>query len=180
MELIGHSSPLWCELSRRDESRMIPRFLVHVMRWKERHSLLSVVCGPQTSEPLQVFANSVDSSYHPTFNESEFIHDDVWYRLNTSKKIQKEEQRRSVQLSSVAQSCPTLCNPMNRSTPGLPVHHQLLEFTQTHVHRVGDAIQLSHPLSSPSPPAPNPSQHQSLFQWVNPSHEVAKLLEFQL
>ena len=70
----------------------------------------------------------------------------------------------SVQFSSVAQSCPTLCDPMNRSTPGLPVHHQLLEFTQTHVHRVGDAIQPSHPLSSPSPPAPNPSQHQSLFQ----------------
>ena len=86
----------------------------------------------------------------------------------------------SVQFSSVAQSCPTLCDPMNGSTPGLPVHHQLLEFTQTHVHRVSDAIQLSHPLSSPSPPAPNPSQHQSLFQWVNSSHEVAKVLEFQL
>ena len=70
----------------------------------------------------------------------------------------------SVQLSSVAQSCPTLCDPMNRSTPGLPVHHQLPEFTQTHVHRVRDAIQPSHPLSFPSPPAPNPSQHQSLFQ----------------
>ena len=69
-----------------------------------------------------------------------------------------------VHFSSVTQSCPTLCDPMNRSTPGLPVHHQLLEFTQTHVHQVGDAIQPSHPLSSPSPPAPNPSQHQSLFQ----------------
>ena len=69
---------------------------------------------------------------------------------------------------------------MNRSLPGLPVHHQLLEFTQTHVHQVGDAIQPSHPLSSPSPPAPNPSQHQGLFQWVNSSHEVAKVLEFQL
>ena len=66
--------------------------------------------------------------------------------------------------SSVAQSCPTLCDPMNRSMPGLPVHHQLLEFTQTHVHRVGNANQPSHPLSSPSPPAPNPSQHQDLFQ----------------
>ena len=86
----------------------------------------------------------------------------------------------SVQFSSFAQSCPTLCNPMNRSTPGLPVHHQLPEFTQTHVHRVGDAIQPSHPLLSPSPPAPDPSQHQSLFQWVNSSHEVAKVLEFQL
>ena len=73
-----------------------------------------------------------------------------------------------------------LCDPMNYSTPGLPVHHKLQEFTQTHVHRVSDAIQLSHPLSSPSPPAPNPSQHQSLFQWVNSSHEVAKVLEFQL
>ena len=71
---------------------------------------------------------------------------------------------RYFKFSSVAQSCLTLCDPMNRSTPGLPVHHQLLEFTQTHVHRVGDAIQPSHPLSSPSPPAPNLSQHQGLFQ----------------
>ena len=68
------------------------------------------------------------------------------------------------QIRSVAQSCPTLCNPMNHSTPGLPVHHQHPEFNQTHVHRVSDAIQPSHPLSSPSPLAPNPSQHQSLFQ----------------
>ena len=82
----------------------------------------------------------------------------------------------SVQFSSVSQSCPTLCDPMNCSTPSLSVHHQLLEFTQTHVHRVGDAIQPSHPLLSPSPPAPNPSQHQGLFQWVNTSHEVAKVL----
>ena len=82
--------------------------------------------------------------------------------------------------SSVQSLSPTLWDPMNRSTPGLPVHHQLPEFTQTHVHRVGDAIQPSQPLSSPSPSAPNPSQHQSLFQWVNSSHEVAKVLEFQL
>ena len=68
------------------------------------------------------------------------------------------------QFSSAAQSCPTLCDPVNCSTPGLPVHHQLPEFTQTHVHRVGDAIKPSHPLSSPSPPAPNPSQHQRLLQ----------------
>ena len=86
----------------------------------------------------------------------------------------------SYQFSSVAQLCPTLCDPMNRSMPGHPVHHQLLEFTQTHVHRVSDAIQPSHLLSSPFPPAPSPSQHQSLFQWVNSSHEVAKVLEFQL
>ena len=81
---------------------------------------------------------------------------------------------------SVGQSCPTLRDPMNHSTPGLPVRHQLPEFTQTHVHRVRDAIQPSHPLLSPSPAAPNPSQHQGLFQWVNSSHEVAKVLEFQL
>ena len=74
----------------------------------------------------------------------------------------------------------TLCNPMNHSTPGLLVHHQLPEFTQTHVHQVGDTIQPPHPLSSPSLPAPNPSQHQGLFQWVNSSHKVAKVLEFQL
>ena len=82
----------------------------------------------------------------------------------------------SQSVSSVAQSCPTLRDPMNCSTPGLPVHHQLPEFTKTHVHQVSDAIQPSHPLLSPSPPAPNLSQHQSL----NSSHEVAKVLEFQL
>ena len=85
----------------------------------------------------------------------------------------------SVQFSSVAQSCPTLCDPMN-CTPGLPVHHQLPEFTQTHVHWVSDAIHPSHPLSSPSPPAFNLSQHQGLFQLVSSSHQVAKVLEFQL
>ena len=73
-----------------------------------------------------------------------------------------QHQGNMYQFSSVTQSYPTLCDPMNCSTPGLPVYHQLLEFTQTHVHRVSDAIQPSHPLSSPSPPAPNPSQHQSL------------------
>ena len=79
--------------------------------------------------------------------------------------------------SSVPHSCPTLCDPMDCSMPGQPVHHQLPEFTQTHAHQVGDAIQPSHPLSSPSP-APNPSQHQGLFKWVT-SHQVAKVLEFQ-
>ena len=78
--------------------------------------------------------------------------------------ILKTKIMASSPISSVAQPCPTLCDPMNRSMPGLPVHHQLPEFTQTHVHQVSDAIQSSHPLSSPSPPAPNPSQHQGLFQ----------------
>ena len=86
----------------------------------------------------------------------------------------------SIQFSSVTQLCLTLCDPMNHSTPSLPVQHQLPEFTETYVQWVSDAIQPSHPLLPPSPPAPNPSQHQSLFQWVNSSHEVAKVLEFQL
>ena len=102
----------------------------------------------------------------------------------------------SIQLSSVTQSCPTLCDPMNRSTPGLPVHHQLLEFTQTHVRRVSDAIQPSHPLPSSFPPAPSPSQHQSLFnesalrmRWpkywsfsfsIIPSKEIPGLISFRL
>ena len=89
----------------------------------------------------------------------------------------------SVQFSSVAQSCPTLCDPMNHSTPGLPVHHQLPEFTQTHIHRVGDVIQPSHSLSSPFPPAPNPSQHQNLpmsqfFAWGGQSTGVLALASF--
>ena len=83
-------------------------------------------------------------------------------------------------VSSVAQSCPTLCDPMNCSTPGLPVHHQLPEVTQTHVHRVSDAILPSHPLSSPSPPTFNLSQHQGLFQLISSLHQVAKVLELQL
>ena len=85
----------------------------------------------------------------------------------------------SVQFSPVAQSCLTLCDPMDCSTPGLPVHYQLLEFIQTHVHRVGDAIQPSHPLLSPSPPTLNLSQHQGRFKWVSSLHQVAEVLEFQ-
>ena len=98
--------------------------------------------------------------------------------------ITKNRGVHKIQFSSVTQSCPTLCNPMNRSTPGLPVHHQLLEFTQTPVHWVSDAIQPSHPLSSPSPPAPNPSQHQSLFPvsqlfaWGGQSTGVSALASF--
>ena len=111
-------------------------------------------------------------------------------------KITESSFKPEVQFSSVAQSCPTLCGPMNCNTPGLPVHHQLPEFTQTHVHRVSDAIQPSHPLSSPSPPAPNPSQHQSLFnestlrmRWpkywsfsfsIIPSKEIPGLISFRM
>ena len=104
------------------------------------------------------------------------------YKINTQKSLEF-----LYQFSSVAQLCPTLCDSMSFSTPGLPVHHQLLESTQTHVHRVGDAIQPSHPLSSPPsvipsvrPPALSLSQHQGLFKLVSSSHEVAKILEFHL
>ena len=102
-----------------------------------------------------------------------------------SKQREQRTQRHrgarqvSVQFSSAARSCPTPCDAMNRSTPGLPVHHQL-PLTQAHVHGVADAIQPSHPLSPPSPPAFNLSQHQGLFQWVSSSHQVATVLEFQL
>ena len=112
------------------------------------------------------------------------------WKWNKIKKIKIPEKERTLKyhwdtlvsqsVSSVAQSCPTLCDPMNRSMPGLSVHHQLPEFTQTHVHRVSDAIQPSHPLSSPSPPTFNLSQHQGLFKWVSSSHQLAKVLEFQL
>ena len=101
-----------------------------------------------------------------------------WEEL--SMLISKSHKYFIVQFSSVAQLCLTLCDPMNRSMLGLPVHHQLPEFTQTHVHQVGDAIQPPHPLSSPSPPALNLSQHQGLFKWVSSLHEVAKVLVFQL
>ena len=85
-----------------------------------------------------------------------------------------------IQFNSITQSCPTLCNLMDCSTPGFPVHHQLLELTQTHVHRVGDATQQSHSLSSTSPPTFNLSQHQGLLKWVSSSHQMAKVLELQL
>ena len=106
----------------------------------------------------------------------------IVYNLNYSKKCHCYQNRTklSVQLISVIQLCLTLCDPMDCSTPGLPVHHQFQELTQTHVHWVSDAIQLSHPLSSPSPPAFNLSQHQGLLKWVSSSHQVAKVLEFQL
>ena len=96
----------------------------------------------------------MSKTYHCTSNKT---------RLDKSRATSVSFNEK-LQFSSVAQSCPTLCDSSDCSTPGLPVHHQLPEFTQTHVHRVSDAIQPSHPLSSPSPPAPNPSQHQSLFQ----------------
>ena len=119
--------------------------------------LASCYCGPPP-EPVQcpkrplVCSFALISTTFPTLVT--VLRDTCKQRYSSS----------SDQIRSVAQSCPTLCDPMNRNTPGLPVHHQLLEFTETHVHQVSDAIQPSHPLSSPFPLAPNPSQHQSLFQ----------------
>ena len=96
------------------------------------------------------------------------------------KACAQQHRPSTAQFSSVAQSCLALCDPMDCSAPGLPAHQQLPKFTWTHVHWVGDAIQPSHPLSSPSPPTFNPSQHQGLFKWVSSSNQVAKVLEFQL
>ena len=104
----------------------------------------------------------------------------ILVKLEVKKVLDNVSYSDSVQFSSVTQSCPILCNPMNHSTPGLPAHHQLPGSLQTHDHWVSDAIQPSHPLSSPSPPAPNPSQHQGLFHWVSSLHLVAKVLEFEL
>ena len=97
-----------------------------------------------------------------------------------NKRQMRRKMKQIIQFSSGAQSCPTPWDLIDCSTPGLPVHHQPSEFTQTHLHCVGDTIQPSHPLSSPSPPAFNLSQHQGLFQGVSSSHLVAKVLEFQL
>ena len=104
----------------------------------------------------------------------------LFWAMHWAVRINDRVNNLIIQFSSVAQLCPTLWNPMNHSMPGLSAHHQIPESTQTHVHWVGDAIHPSHPLSSPSPPAPNLSQHQGLFKWVSSSHEVAKVLDFQL
>ena len=113
--------------------------------------------GKQSIESVLKAAQVLDLGFKPALRH-------MLKLLNETVSKELKENMRTVQFSSVAQSCLTLCNPMNCSTPGLPVHHQLPEFTQTHVHQVSDAIQPSHPLSSPSSPAPNPSQHQGLFQ----------------
>ena len=143
---------------------------------------LAISCLPTSSLPwFMDLTFQVPMQYcswqHPTLVLSPVISTTGWYFCFGSVSSFFLEFS---QFSSVAQSCPTLCDPMNHSTPGLPVHHQLPEFTQIHVHQVSDAIQPSHPPSSPSPSAFNLSQHQGLFQWVNSSHEVAKVLEFQL
>ena len=137
--------------------------------WLDYH--LSVLSGKDSS-----YQNLYDENYKSQYEEqlrlSLFVFIIFWLLL--------QQDPGDEIVSSVFQLCPTLCNPINHSMPSLPVHHQVLEFTPTHVHWVGDAIQPSHPLSSPSPPALSLSQHQGLFKWVSSSHQVAKILEFQL
>ena len=152
--------------------------------------ILTILCSVQSCEIYSHFGsvdfqdsfisqnwNSVPISpswHHSIFYSYEFD----YFRLFTS--VESYSICDWLIFSSVTQSHPTLCDPINCSTPGLSVHHQLPESTQTHVHWVGDAIQPSHPLSSTSPSALNLSQHQGLFKWVSSSYQVAKVLEFQL
>ena len=155
---------------------VLPHLAIHKLLWPQTSyllvkwfwwgslSILSLAIVPKIWDPGQQGPNLL---YAPGHNWM------AWIQQASIKYTYM------IQFSWVTQSRPTLCDPMNPSMPGLPVHHQLPEFTQTHVHRVGDAIQLSHPLSSPSPLAPNLSQHQDLFKWVSSSHQVAKVLEFQ-
>ena len=146
---------------------------VQFLNFFKRRGRMSLFCGSSDKSSW----NHKTAQYVP--------HRRLWHQLSkvltiNYTNVSQTLMRTNPHFSSVAQSWPTLCNPMNCSPPGLPVHHKLPEFTQTHVHWVSDAILPSHTLSSPFPPAPNPSQHQSLFQWVNSSHEGAKVLEFQL
>ena len=137
-------------------------------RWWLRHLLFTDAAGDIVHSQLGVkcrsFRQPLPQPFFPvcspaSWDEFPYLYSRMFVWANL-----KELSRSFSQFSSVAQSCPTLCDPMNHSAPGLPVHHQLPEFTQTHVHRVSDAIQPSHPLLSPFPPSPNPSQHRSLFQ----------------
>ena len=115
----------------------------------------------------------------PRREETRFFHEPPW-TFTTQSSCWTKPPLIIKRCCSGSHLCPTLCDPTDCSTPGLPVRHQLPESTQTHIHRVGDAIQPSHPLSSPSPPALNLSHHKGLFKWVSSSHQVAKGLEFQL
>ena len=130
--------------------------------------------------PTLFYIYRIFHGWHETSNVLVNLATEIIPRSLDLKQCKQDLTTYKYQLSSVAQSCRTPCDPMNRSTSDLPVHHQLPEITQTHVQWVGDAIQPSHPLLSPSPPALNLAQHQGLFQWVSSSHQVAKVLEFQL
>ena len=183
---------IWCQLLAGGTARTVslyfaPHELLYVASqssswhgswpWEWANFLNGNLLPVMESRRCQAFPRPQSPIIYAAFNEFKQV--PHWFRhkgKGLHKGVTPSRYGPSVQLSSVAESCPTLCDPMNRSMPGLPVHHQLPEFTQTHAHEVSDAIQPSHPLSFPSPPAPSPSQHQGLFQWVNSSHEVAKVL----
>ena len=134
----------------------------------------------ETAEIKQTWNQKTNAQWNHTSVDGWFLpaSESHIYEQMISPCLSSSQQE--IQFSSVAQSCLTLRDPINHSTPGLPVYYQLPDSTQTHVHWVSDAIQPSHPLSSPSPPALNLSQHQGLFKWISSSHQVANVLEFQL
>ena len=169
---LNWASLTWIKCTQKLLCRMVHYYCIwilshSILRKLEQFTCIVKATAPKSAYKVVIFPISI------IIGNVLFFKSTLWYYIILCHKY-------SDQIRSVAQSCPTLCDPRNYSTPGLPVHHQFPEFTQTHVHWASDAIQPSHPLSFPSPPAPNPSQHQSLFQWVNSSHEVAKVLEFQL
>ena len=153
-------------------------FLTHLSFWSSvsvhfSHSVMSDSLRPPWTAACQ-------ASLSFTSSQPLCLSGDLCSHLGCAWLWQGLSYSHSISVSSLTQSCPTLCNPMDCSVPGFPVHEQLLELAQTHVHRVSDAIQPSHPLPSPSPSAFNLSQHQGLSQWVSSSHQVARGLELQL
>ena len=168
---VGHD---WSDLAAAAASNVDKKSLSFPLPW-EFQTPISTSRAP---DPFLLFGDPGFLTYLPRNWLSLIYHLPTYLQKNPSDV--PKDICLLYQFSSVAQLCATLCDPMNCSTPGLPVHHRLPEFIQTHIYWVSDAVQPSHPLSSPSPPALNPSQHQSLFQWVNSSHEVTKVLEFQL
>ena len=149
---------------------------------EERVSTVPHSLNEQSAEPLSAFHFLISENWHLSVWRSLLVFITLCPHLNwtTVFRLNSENFSSSVQFSCVAQLCPTLCDPMDCSMPGFPVHHQLPELAQTHVHWVGDAIQPSSPLLSSSPPAFNLSQHHGFFQWVISSYQVAKVSDLQL
>ena len=145
--------------------------------WSDLAAAAAAEAGMRCMEVGGSDSERFDSANKPPWKGGE---ETFWSFSYCSLGLSKRLFKTHIQFSSVTQLCLTLCNPVNHSKPGLPVHQQFPESTQTHVHWVDDAIQPPHPLSPPYPPAFNLSQHQGLFQWVNSSHQVAKVLELQL
>ena len=159
------------------------------LRWgpSQHISCLAIRNNPNAYQQENIKNNGIFmTEFYRAMTRNEILpHATTWINITNMRVIKRHHKKHKLcestcQCISVAQSCLTLCDPMDCCMPGFPVHHQLRELTQTPVHWVSDAIQPSHPLSSPSPPVFNLSQHQGLFQWVSSLHQVAKVLEFQL